>query len=89
MDLKIKFKSKAELWFPTVIWETELDDNSRDDINNEILNYLEPYFKSKKLSQSNIIISETDMHEDKKTKNLNHFLIEFICKLQLKILEPL
>ena len=70
---KIKFKSKAELWFPTVIWETELDYNSRDDINNEILNYLEPYFKSKKLSQSNII-SETDMHEDKKTKNLNHFL---------------
>ena len=23
---KIKFKSKAELWFPTVIWETELDE---------------------------------------------------------------
>ena len=68
---KIKFKSKAELWFPTVIWETELDDNSKEEINGEILNYLEPYLKSKKLSQSNIIISETDMHEDKKTKNLN------------------
>ena len=65
---KIKFKSKAELWFPTVIWETELDDNSREDINSEILDYLEPYLKSKKLSQSNIIISETDMHEDKKQK---------------------
>ena len=42
---KIKFKSKAELWFPTVIWETELDDNSRENVNSEILNYLEPYLK--------------------------------------------
>ena len=50
---KINFKSKAELWFPTVIWETELEDNSRDEINREVLNYLEPYLKSKKLSQSN------------------------------------
>jgi len=71
---KVNFKSKAELWFPTVIWETELDDNSRDLINKEVFEYLDPYLKNKKLSQSNIIISETDMHEDKKTKNLNHFL---------------
>ena len=71
---KVNFKSKAELWFPTVIWETELDDSSREEINKEILNYLDPYFKSKKLSKSNIIISETDMHEDNKTKTLNHFL---------------
>tara|TARA_A100001011_G_scaffold36802_2_gene34959 strand:+ start:384 stop:1037 length:654 start_codon:yes stop_codon:yes gene_type:complete len=71
---KIKFKSKAELWFPTVIWETELDNESKVEINSEILNYLDPYLKNKKLSQSNIIISETNMHEDKKTKNLNHFL---------------
>ena len=54
---KVNFKSKAELWFPTVIWETELDDISREEINKEILNYLDPYFKSKKLSNSNIIIS--------------------------------
>ena len=60
--------------FPTVIWETELDENSREEINKDILSYLEPYFKSKELSQSNIIISETDMHEDKKNKNLNYFL---------------
>ena len=29
---KIKFKSKAELWFPTVIWETELDNNSKENV---------------------------------------------------------
>ncbi len=32
---KIKFKSKAELWFPTVIWETELDEDSKKEINSD------------------------------------------------------
>ena len=71
---KINFKSKAELWFPTVIWESELDEVSREIINSEVHEYLKPYLENKKLSQTNIVISETDMHEDKKTKNLNHFL---------------
>ena len=57
---KIKFKSKAELWFPTVIWETELDDNSKEEnlskirkilknsnIESKIINIQENEFKDK------------------------------------------
>ena len=71
---KINFTTKPELWFPTAIIETQLDQSSQEIINKEVFDYLDPYLKNKKLSQTNIIITETDMHEDKKTKTLNDFL---------------
>lgn len=71
---KINFTTKPELWFPTAIFETQLDQSSQEIINKEVFDYLDPYLKNKKLSQTNIIITETDMHEDKKTKTLNDFL---------------
>ena len=48
----INFSSQADQWFPTTIWTSVLDLNSKLKINEEIVKGLSPYIENSELKKS-------------------------------------
>ena len=44
--MSINFKSKAQLWFPTTIFQVTLDDMSKKIINDEIMIEIKDYLNN-------------------------------------------
>ena len=51
----IKFSSQADQWFPTTIWTSVLDLNSKLKINEEIVKGLSPYIENSELKNLNYL----------------------------------
>lgn len=71
----ISFKSKAQLWFPTTIFQATLEENSRKIINDEILKFINNLIENKDLKNSQYINTDTNLHEQDFLKKLPLFLI--------------
>ena len=69
----IKFSSQADLWFPTTIWTSILEPDSKSKINEEILKCLNPYIENSDLKNINYVVTETDLHTKKNFKLTTFF----------------
>lgn len=84
----IKFSSQADQWFPTTIWTSVLEPDSKSKINEEILKCLNPYIENSDLKNINYVVTDTDLHTKKNFKLttffLNRVVFEYLKFLKLE-----
>ena len=83
----ISFKAKAQLWFPTTIFQATLEEDSRKIINDEILKCINNLIENKDLKNSQYINTETNLHEQdsfkKTTSFFNNAILEYLKFLKV------
>ena len=63
--MSINFKSKAQLWFPTTIFQVTLDDMSKKIINDEIMIEIKDYLNNPETKKSLYVNTDTNLHKSK------------------------
>jgi uncharacterized protein (TIGR02466 family) len=71
--MSINFKSKAQLWFPTTIFQVTLDDVSKKIINDEIMMEIKDHLNNPESKKSTYVNTDTNLHKSKKLKQASAF----------------
>lgn len=72
------YKSKAQIWFPTTIFEANLEDEHYKIINDEILGGLKEYLNNPSYKKATYINTKTNLHKLKKFEKMTFFFNKII-----------